>query len=451
MALVLLGEAGVVSVLSGVLGPRVGLTGWRLAGVGSAALVTWLALQILSRSLSRRVLDSSGPEIFRSVARTGFGVLLVLLVVAVLAPRLVPQWPPVAVAALTGGSLMVRWATRISIWSRRRAGKDLRRAVVVGEPSEVIRRTAANGVDPYSDVQIVGCCLPNLLWVAGMEPPILGSTSDIPQVVVDCEIDAVLVCEGALRGEALRRLKWALDVTGVELFLDLPESDVSLMGGRILNVGGHPVLSVDIAPAMKRQALAAKRALDVLLGSLLLIIAGPMIAVGGIAVRLTSPGPALYRQTRVGANERAFSLWKMRSMYLDADARRDAYIALISEGGGPMFMIRRDPRVTPVGRILRRYSIDELPQLWNVIKGDMSLVGPRPPLEGEVATYADHVWRRLHVRPGLTGLWQVSGRADLSWEDSIRLDLRYVDNWSLSMDLLILWRTFRAVLGSGAY
>jgi lipopolysaccharide/colanic/teichoic acid biosynthesis glycosyltransferase len=177
----------------------------------------------------------------------------------------------------------------------------------------------------------------------------------------------------------------------------------------------------------------------------------PIIGISALAVRITSPGPAFYRQVRVGVDGRTFTLWKLRSMYLDADARREAYLAM-TDRDGPMFKMHKDPRVTSVGRILRRYSIDELPQLLNVVTGDMSLVGPRPPLESEVATYADHVQRRLHVRPGLTGLWQVSGRADLSWEESVRLDLRYVDNWSLAMDLVILWKTFRAVIaGRGAY
>ena len=144
-------------------------------------------------------------------------------------------------------------------------------------------------------------------------------------------------------------------------------------------------------------------------------------------------------------------MWKIRSMYIDAAARRDA-LMVESEGNGVLFKMRQDPRVTSVGRVLRRYSLDELPQLINVVKGDMSLVGPRPPLAEEVAAYGDAVHRRLRVKPGLTGLWQISGRSDLSWEESVRLDLRYVDNWSVAMDLLILWRTARAVLrASGAY
>jgi lipopolysaccharide/colanic/teichoic acid biosynthesis glycosyltransferase len=159
-----------------------------------------------------------------------------------------------------------------------------------------------------------------------------------------------------------------------------------------------------------------------------------------------------YGQERIGLSGEPFTMLKFRSMVTDADAHLARLLAEQGTDGKPLFKVKDDPRVTRIGKVLRRYSIDELPQLLNVVTGDMSLVGPRPPLESEVATYADRVQRRLHVRPGLTGLWQVSGRADLSWEESVRLDLRYVDNWSLAMDLLILWKTFRAVVGGrGAY
>jgi exopolysaccharide biosynthesis polyprenyl glycosylphosphotransferase len=208
---------------------------------------------------------------------------------------------------------------------------------------------------------------------------------------------------------------------------------------------------LEVQTGAPRSRMLAKAALDKVLGGALLLVAAPVIGAAAAAVRLTSAGPAFYRQTRVGVDGRTFTLWKLRSMYVDADQRRDAYLAQ-TDRDGPMFKMHADPRITKVGRVLRRHSIDELPQLLNVVTGDMSLVGPRPPLESEVATYADRVQRRLHVRPGLTGLWQVSGRADLSWEESVRLDLRYVDNWSLAMDLLILWKTFRAVVGGrGAY
>jgi lipopolysaccharide/colanic/teichoic acid biosynthesis glycosyltransferase len=179
-----------------------------------------------------------------------------------------------------------------------------------------------------------------------------------------------------------------------------------------------------------------------------LVFAALPIAVLGGLVRLTSPGPAFFRQTRVGRDGREFQIWKLRTMFVGADtAPVDG-----NDADGILFKLRRDPRVTPLGHFLRRWSLDELPQLWNVVRGSMSLVGPRPPLPREVAQYGDDVRRRLLVTPGLTGLWQVSGRSDLAWDEAVRLDLQYVENWSLSLDLVVLLRTMTAVLRRrGAY
>jgi lipopolysaccharide/colanic/teichoic acid biosynthesis glycosyltransferase len=197
--------------------------------------------------------------------------------------------------------------------------------------------------------------------------------------------------------------------------------------------------------------IIGKWLLDRSLGTLLFLASLPVVVAAAIAVSLTSPGGPFYRQTRVGRDGERFTMWKIRTMVANADQLRVEVLAE-SDRDGLMFKMRRDPRVTPVGRLLRRFSLDELPQLWNVVTGTMSLVGPRPPLPEEYRQYHDQVHRRLRVKPGVTGLWQVSGRADLPWDESIRLDLRYVDNWSLALDLQILWKTLRAVLGgSGAY
>jgi lipopolysaccharide/colanic/teichoic acid biosynthesis glycosyltransferase len=194
-----------------------------------------------------------------------------------------------------------------------------------------------------------------------------------------------------------------------------------------------------------------KEAIDRIAGAVLLVLAGPILLIAMLAIRMSGPGPVLYRQQRIGFRGVPFVMYKLRTMAVDADHRR-AGLVHHSDRDGLMFKMRSDPRVTPVGRWLRRFSADELPQLWNIVRGEMALVGPRPPLPEEYAEYRDAVHRRLRVKPGLTGLWQVSGRADLSWEESIRLDLRYVDNWSITLDLQILWKTLRAVLrGKGAY
>jgi lipopolysaccharide/colanic/teichoic acid biosynthesis glycosyltransferase len=184
---------------------------------------------------------------------------------------------------------------------------------------------------------------------------------------------------------------------------------------------------------------------------LLILLLGPVFAAVALAVRLNSSGPVLHRQTRIGRGGRPFTMTKFRTMVVDADRMRHR-LAEANEKDGRMFKIRHDPRITRVGRVLRRCSLDELPQLFNVVQGDMSLVGPRPPLPDEVAGYDEVELRRLAVKPGLTGLWQISGRSDLSWDETVTLDLRYVDNWSPSVDVGVLFRTVRAVVsGDGAY
>jgi exopolysaccharide biosynthesis polyprenyl glycosylphosphotransferase len=230
----------------------------------------------------------------------------------------------------------------------------------------------------------------------------------------------------------------------------VPDVNEVLSGRLDVHVlGAMPMLGVKLQPS--RGQRMAKAVMDRALGASLLLIASPAILLGMLAVRLDSAGPAIFRQVRIGRDGRPFTMFKLRTMSVDAEQRRDSLLEA-STGAGPLFKMEADPRITSVGRVLRRFSLDELPQLWNVVRGDMSLVGPRPPLASEVATYDSMAVHRLHVKPGLTGLWQVSGRSDLSWEQSVRLDLRYVDNWSIGFDLLILWRTAAAVLGArGAY
>ena len=420
------------------------------AGRILVALVGFVMLVALFRGYDARTLGDGSTEL-SAVMRAGFVGATALMALSYTTKAEVSRLvvfagiPLLVVLALAGRHLQRRFLHR-----HRARGVAMMRTLVIGDPPAVARVVGDLVRDPAHGFQVSGVCLPSVddaPPVPGV--PVVGAVADVPQVVADRAIETVVVAGSYLSGEALRRMSWALARAGAQLMV---APDLVEVTGPRLNLrptAGLVLLEVQTGAPPSR--MLAKAALDRGLGTCLLLAAAPVIAGAALAVRLTSPGPAFYRQTRVGVDGRTFTLWKLRSMYLDADARREAYLAL-TDRDGPMFKMRRDPRVTPVGRVLRRYSIDELPQLWNVVKGDMSLVGPRPPLESEVATYADHVHRRLHVRPGLTGLWQVSGRADLSWEESVRLDLRYVDNWSLAMDLLILWKTFRAVItGSGAY
>ena len=216
-------------------------------------------------------------------------------------------------------------------------------------------------------------------------------------------------------------------------------------------IGGVPLLFVD-EPEFTGLRRVAKGLLDYGLALTGLMLLAPVMLALAVAVKVSSPGPVFFRQERVGRMSQPFLMTKFRSMYVDAEQRLAEVAHLNQHGEGPLFKMRDDPRITPVGAFLRRYSLDELPQLFDVLRRSMSLVGPRPPLPSEVAEYEKDVHRRLLVKPGITGLWQVSGRADLTWEESVRLDLSYVENWSLGLDLSIIARTVVAVLARrGAY
>jgi exopolysaccharide biosynthesis polyprenyl glycosylphosphotransferase len=307
--------------------------------------------------------------------------------------------------------------------------------------------------ETYHGLAVVAACLPDAAPASLDQArlPVYGGFGDVAVAARRCEADTVIVLPSPeLDGHALRRLAWQLERDDVDLILANSLLDVAGDRTTIRPVDGLPMLHVE-HPRLEGGARVVKEVVDRVGAALLLVLFAPVLL--GLAgwIRVSSPGPVLFRQIRVGRGGRQFSIFKFRSMYVDAEARL-AELRHLNDNDGVLFKMRDDPRVTSVGRWLRRLSLDELPQLFNVVLGHMSLVGPRPPLPEEVAAYPDDVRRRLAVKPGMTGLWQVSGRSDLSWEDAIRLDLRYVENWSLSLDLVILLRTVTAVLrSSGAY
>lgn len=392
-----------------------------------------------------------GPAELQAVMRAGGLAAAVVALVAVGFELDVPrtlvfvQVPLMAVTLAVGRHLMRR-----SLHHMRTNGQAMSRTLVVGDAESVDRVVRDLGAAPHHGYKVVGICLPGARdAVPEIGVRILGALADIPQVAYDHAADVVIVAGGELSGEPLRRLSWALGRVNAQLVV--APGLVEVLGPRVALRPTAGLSLLEVETASPRRRMIAKAILDRVLGTLMLIGAAPVVAVAAIAVRLSSHGPAFFRQERVGVDGRIFVMWKLRSMYADAESRRAELLAH-SDRDGLMFKMLDDPRVTSVGKVLRRFSIDELPQLLNVVKGDMSLVGPRPPLREEVDGYRDRVMRRLHVRPGLTGLWQVSGRASLSWDESIQLDLRYVDNWSIAMDLMILWKTGRAVFGaSGAY
>jgi exopolysaccharide biosynthesis polyprenyl glycosylphosphotransferase len=282
--------------------------------------------------------------------------------------------------------------------------------------------------------------------------PVVGTTDQVVASVDRANAHVVaIVSHPEMSGHPLRQLSWALEERGVELLVSPGIVEVAGPRISIRPVAGLSLLHLE-RPRAGAGTVLAKSAFDRTLSSLALVFLAPVLLTLAVAVRLTSPGPALFKQTRVGVRGREFAIYKFRTMVVDAEQKLIDLCDAADRGNDVLFKMKADPRITRVGGVLRRFSLDELPQLINVALGEMSLVGPRPPLPAEVALYEPDAVRRLHVKPGITGLWQVSGRSDLTWEQSLRLDLRYVDNWSMALDISILWKTVRAVFqGSGAY
>ena len=417
--------------------------------------VVWLVALLLVHAYEHRFLYV-GNEEYRRVLNSGVGLTAGVAVVSYAAELQVARgYVVVALPLVTVLGLAVRFGVRRALFRRRRRGECMRRVVVLG-----YERASANFCrllkrERYHGMDVVGVCLPPhrpaRVRLADVGVDVYGTFDDVETAILATDADtvAVLACP-EMDAHALRRLSWTLERTATDLVVAIALLDVAGPRTTIRPVDGLPMLHVEHAE-LSGSRRVLKGVFDRTLGAAAFVAAAPALVVLAAAVRLTSPGPAFFRQVRVGKDGREFTLYKLRTMVAGAEGHRDD-LAGQNEHDGPLFKIRADPRVTPLGHWLRRYSLDELPQLLNVVRGQMSLVGPRPPLPGEVAQYPDDVRRRLVVKPGLTGLWQVSGRADLSWEDSVRLDLRYVENWSLTFDLVILLRTFTALVRtSGAY
>ncbi|KQQ01614.1 hypothetical protein ASG06_13225 [Rathayibacter sp. Leaf185] len=418
----------------------------------------WIgAVQLALRRLPQ-LLGVGADEFRRLLSATilTFGIASVASVLTrVDLPRLLVV---VALPIGLAGMLAAHALTRGRLARERRAGRALSRVIVLGRSSDVAHVVAQ--IDRRRgrvEYDVVGVALADptgdqrSICVRGRSLPIVGTVDRVPQSVVERRADAVIVAGPVDGGDAfLRRLCWALEPFAVELVLAPGLSSVA--GPRIhwRPVDGLPLMRVE-PPRYSGPRHALKRAVDVIVASAALLVLAPALALLAVLIKRDSAGPALFRQQRVGRAGRTFTMLKFRSMTVDAEARL-VELQAANEGSGLLFKLREDPRVTPLGRVLRRYSLDELPQFWNVLRGSMSLVGPRPPLPSEVARYDETVNRRLYIKPGITGLWQTGGRSELDWEDGIRLDLYYVENWSLAGDLLILWRTLRVMLRPvGAY
>jgi exopolysaccharide biosynthesis polyprenyl glycosylphosphotransferase len=271
----------------------------------------------------------------------------------------------------------------------------------------------------------------------------------LDKAIAETGATTVAICP-QMETETLRRLLWMLEGSDVDVLVSSALTDVTGPRISIRPVAGLPLLHIE-EPELTGTRRLMKMLVDRMVALAVVLLSAPLLISIGLTIRLTSRGPAIFKQVRIGRDRVPFTMYKFRSMHVDAEVRL-ADLQTQKQYDGLLFKMRDDPRITRVGKFLRKWSLDELPQLFNVLNGTMSLVGPRPPLPSEVAQYEDDVHRRLMVKPGLTGLWQISGRSDLEWDESVRLDLHYVENWSLAMDFVILWRTVFAVLRSeGAY
>ncbi|MFN8024891.1 MAG: sugar transferase [Acidimicrobiia bacterium] len=441
-----------------------------VSGVALEAL--WLLVLWVSGAYAMHFLGIG----FEEYKRVIWSAIAAFAVVAIVGFVTDADVPPGFVAIALGVGLVVdlveRRAARKALHRLRATGQCSRQVLVIGAPREVRELVAHLRSAPYAGLQVVAVCLPKGAASAGtgsdagddtgdhseappLDLPVVGDPADPVAALAAARelapVDAVVIADShTVAGEALRALAWQLEGTGVQLVVAPAVTQVA--GPRIVirPIAGLPLLQVE-EPELTGGQRLVKGAFDRIVSAVLLVLLSPVLLVLAIVVRTGSRGPALYRQRRVGLLGREFTMYKFRTMVVGADEQVDD-LAHLNESDGVLFKIRDDPRTTRSGRFLRKHSLDELPQLWNVLVGDMSIVGPRPPLPSEVQRYGTDAQRRLLVKPGMSGLWQVSGRAELSWDESVRLDLYYVENWSPLLDAQILWRTVGAVVrGRGAY
>lgn len=427
--------------------------------VGSAVLAgSWIASMALFNTRSKRVLGA-GIDEYRRIASATFWLFgLIAMASLTFGIDLGRGYLAMALTLGLAGLTTNRWCWRRIVERQRRDGKCQSSVLVVGSDEAAASLAASLSEGATAGYQVVGLCTPGgeigsggVLGTRGMAFPVVGVDRAVVDAVLATGADTVAIAPTEDLGPVeLRRLMWDLDGLGVDLIVTPGLIDVAghRIGTRL--VEGMAMLDIE-EPLYSRANSWGKRLFDVVFASTALLVAALPLLVAAVAVRATSPGPVFYRSQRIGMNGVPFDMIKFRSMYVDAE---DKLAALMAEHGGDQlfFKVKNDPRVTSAGRILRKFSIDELPQFLNVLRGEMSVVGPRPQVRREVDAYDDMVRRRLSVRPGVTGLWQVSGRSDLAVEAAIRLDLSYVENWSMYQDLLIIAKTLPAVVrGTGAY
>lgn len=435
-----LGEAGVVGGLASEIPLAVGI------------LPLWLTVLYWTGSYRPEILNSGGDAFRRFSAGVTAGVLalgFVSFLFQLAVSRLFVGFLFVLVY-LFGG--LLRLATRAWLRERYRRGELIQNVLVVGTDREARSVVTALRSSDLAGYRVIGFLDPDqpsrVESVDGLN--VLGPPEQALDIAYKHRAGLVLVSPTGVPPGTLDELMVSLEGSPVDLAVAPSLFEVVSRRVTVETVANVPILHVDQIRLQQGSAIL-KRSLDVVVGALLGVLTSPFMLAASVAIRLDTPGPILFRQIRVGKEGEEFTLLKFRTMVEDADQLLRG-VEHLNEVGHGFFKVREDPRVTRVGRLLRKWSIDELPQLWNVLKGEMSMVGPRPPLPREVETYESWQLRRLRVRPGITGVWQVSGRSTIPFEEAVRMDLFYIENWSLGMDLFLLAKTVLAVLGrSGAY
>ncbi len=412
----------------------------------------WITALWLAGAYDTRFIGTGSDE-FRKVLNAGVGLTATIAIFSYAVNlQLSRGYVVIALPCVTVFDLFARYAMRKHLHRKRAAGKCLYSVIAVGHEPAVADLVKELKRDQYHGLTVAGACVAGpgeRDEVAGV--PVYGGLDDITAAVKAFEADTVAVTAcPEMDGRRLRSLAWELEKTGTDLCVSPALLDVAGPRTTIRPTAGLTLLHVD-HPQLGGFRQVLKSLFDRCAAAVGLIMLAPVMAVVAATIRLYDRGPVLFTQLRVGKDGHSFRIYKFRTMVVDAEQRR-AQLLASNDSDGVLFKLRQDPRVTAVGTHLRRWSLDELPQLFNVFLGHMSLVGPRPALPDEAEKYAEHVRRRLVVKPGITGLWQVNGRSDLSWEESVRLDLRYVENWSFALDLQILWKTVSVILQrSGAY
>src|SRR5271166_1985451 len=419
----------------------------------------WLSSIAMFHARSIRVIGG-GIEEYRRIVNASFWTFGMIAIVNLLARIFLARgYLAVALPVGTIALLTSRALWRYYIAGKRAQGKYQTMVLAIGDRKGVSQLAQELTRNPRDGYVVVGAGIPGYgpsrgktLLVHGREIPILGDETHALAAIGRCGADTVALAGTERFGaQGIKQLLWRLETMDVDLVVAPGVMDVAEGRLALRPLAGFPLLHVE-KPQYEGAKCFQKRAFDSCFALAALIATSPLLIAAAIAIKLTSKGPVFYPSERIGLDGKPFTMLKFRTMVQDADSEIEHLLHLNESPGGMLFKIRQDPRVTTVGQVLRRFSIDELPQFINVLKQDISVVGPRPPLRREVAKYNGDVKRRMLIKPGVTGLWQVSGRSDLSWDESVRLDLSYVDNWSMAGDLMIIAKTLKAVLASdGAY